>query len=283
MDQNQEKRGYLLEDFRLFHLSDRPVALIEYHYHEFHKILLLFSGTGGYFLEGTHYPLSSGDVVLVGSQALHRPMFSSPYERVILYISPEFLSRVSTPEQDLQTLFSPEAAPVFSLDRHDMETLQKKTLALEQELSSGDYLSGIAARGLLLELLVFLARCRRGSSSPAPTVPGDPRIRNIMAYIGTHLSEDMTIDALAEQFYISKYHMMRLFRKETGMSIHGYILDQRLHLAKALMAENRSATDACYEAGFHSYCAFTRAYKTRFGCSPTGRRRSTGHAEETYE
>ena len=50
-----EKRGYLLENFRLFHLKDREGAKVEYHYHEFCKLLMLRSGSGGYTVDGKRY------------------------------------------------------------------------------------------------------------------------------------------------------------------------------------------------------------------------------------
>ena len=46
-----EKRGYLLEDFRLFHLRSEGGEKVDYHYHEFCKILLLVSGQGSYIVD----------------------------------------------------------------------------------------------------------------------------------------------------------------------------------------------------------------------------------------
>ncbi len=53
MDNGYEKRGYLLEDFRLFHLQDAQGTKIDFHYHEFCKLLLLRSGAGGYNVPST--------------------------------------------------------------------------------------------------------------------------------------------------------------------------------------------------------------------------------------
>ena len=68
MDENYEKRGYLLEDFRLFHLKDDRGTKVDYHYHEFCKIVLLLSGSGSYTVEGRRYLLLPGDIVLVGQE-----------------------------------------------------------------------------------------------------------------------------------------------------------------------------------------------------------------------
>jgi len=85
------KRGYLLENFRLFHLKSKGGTQVEYHYHEFCKILLLLQGSGGYYVDGQRYLLQSGDIVLLDAHSIHRPELDpeAPYERIILYISPE--------------------------------------------------------------------------------------------------------------------------------------------------------------------------------------------------
>ena len=89
-----EKRGYLNEPFRLFHLADDRHEEIAYHYHSFHKIIMLLAGRAGYAIEGERYDLSPGDFVLVGRGSIHRPEVAEDafYERMILYITPQYLA-----------------------------------------------------------------------------------------------------------------------------------------------------------------------------------------------
>ena len=95
--------------------------------------------------------------------------------------------------------------------------------------------------------------------------------QEIMDYLEGNLGEDVDMDALAERFYISKYHMMRLFRRETGTTIHLYITQKRLVKARELIDSGMRATEACYRCGWRSYSSFTRAYGKYFGTTPTGR------------
>ena len=103
-----EKRGYLLENFRLFHLRSQTGEKVDFHYHEFCKILLLVSGQGSYYVEGQRYALRPGDMVLIGSRSVHRPELEEgvPYERIIIYISPDYLQQMSTADSDLMSVFS---------------------------------------------------------------------------------------------------------------------------------------------------------------------------------
>ena len=282
-----QKKGFLTEDYRLFHLRSDRGTRTEFHYHEFCKILMLVSGSGGYTVDGRRYALQSGDIVLIGSHTVHRPEFEpgAAYERIILFISPEFLRRSSTPGCDLGELFCGEKGHVLRPEDSERKRLFSLAAALERELAENDYGREILSAGVLLRLLVQLGRSllRSDVPRPGPMTPGNERIASIVRYLDRHLTEDICIEDLAEQFYLSKYHMRRLFRRETGTTIHGYLTERRLGLAKELMAGGMSATDACFRAGFRSYCSFTRAYGKHFGSTPTGRRDAAALAEETYE
>ena len=54
----------------------------------------------------------------------------------------------------------------------------------------------------------------------------------LLRYINHNLTEDLSIETLARKYYLSKYHMMRKFKEETGYTIHNYIISKRLLLAR---------------------------------------------------
>ena len=277
-------RGYLLDDYRLFHLSDAQGARTDYHYHDFCKLLLLISGSGGYMVEGQRYSLEPGDIVLIGSRCVHRPEFApgAAYERIIIYISPDFLRRQSGAESDLTECFSGRLGHVLRLEERARRRLFALAGRLERELSGADYGRVILSNALLLQLMVELGRSLRSPAAAmsSPVLPENGRVLDILRYLDAHLTEDLSIDQLSERFFISKYHMMRLFRRETGQSIHGYLSDRRLLHARDLIRGGMSATESCFRAGFRSYSSFTRAYAKRFGTTPTGR---SSQQEETFE
>jgi AraC-like DNA-binding protein len=282
---NYEKRGYLYEEFRLFHLRGVQGMRVDYHYHEFCKILLLLSGSGSYWIEGRQYLLQPGDVVFIGDGCPHRPDFSAdtPYERIILYLSPEFLRKNSAPDCDLGTLFA--GGGVLRPSSNGTRKLWQLAEHLETELSAQNFGSVILSHGLLLQLLVEAGRTlRRGDVvQPGKSLPKNGRVRHIMDYIDGHLTEDLSVDTIAEAFFLSKYHMMRLFQDAVGTGVHQYITQRRLELARELISSGISATDACYRSGFGTYSSFTRAYGKHFGTTPTGRRYAAGLQAESPE
>ena len=277
-----EKRGYLLENFRLFHLRTQGDTPVNYHYHEFCKLVLLVSGTGSYTVGSQRYLLQPGDAVLVGSRTVHRPEIDSGcvYERIIIYISPEYLKMQSTADCDLLEVFSGQRGHVI----RDCKRLFSLASELERELSGTGYGRELLSGAALLRLLVRIGREQRREDlePPKPVDPTNPRVLSLMRYMEEHLAEDLDVDALAEQFYVSKFHMMRQFRRETGFTVHAYLQQRRLLHARDLMEKGMRATEACYRSGFRSYSSFTRAYGSFFGTTPTGRA-ATGEQEEDYE
>lgn len=267
------KQGYLLENFRLFHLSSPGGTRTELHYHEFCKLLFLIEGSGGYIVEGQRYALQSGDVVLIPNGAVHRPDLDGdfPYQRVILYISPEYLRRTSTENSDLLSLFSGETGYVLRFGEKSRARLFSLVEALEQDLSSEGFGRDLLSQASLLRLLVELRRRQETEGALDAKLPQDPRIRQILAYIDSNLAEELEVDAIAQRFFLSKYHMMRLFRQETGSTLHLYITQKRLQMARELIQGGMKATQACYQSGFRSYSAFTRACEKHLGTTPTGR------------
>ena len=102
-----EKRGYLNHEFRLFHLRGQMDTPVAYHYHDFHKVLILLNGEADYIVEGRSYHLRPLDIVLVGAHCLHKPVvpYHSRYERIILYLSPECLDAFSCADCALDLCF----------------------------------------------------------------------------------------------------------------------------------------------------------------------------------
>ena len=281
-----QKKGYLLEDYRLFHLRSDSGIRPDYHYHEFAKILLLVSGSGSYVVDGQRYSIRSGDAVLIGSGCVHRPEFEVgvAYERIILYISPEFLQRQSVADCDLSECFSGDHGHVLRTDESQRKRIFQLAADLEKELSGKDYGREILCNSLLLRLLVQLIRgLRKNREQTGLMEPKNDRVLELIRYMDANITEDISIDTLAEQIYLSKYHMMRLFRKETGITVHDYITQRRLLLARDHIRAGLSATDACYRSGWRSYSSFTRAYSKQFGTTPTGRRDTAARKDETYE
>ena len=221
---NLEKTGYLKEDFRLFHINDQTKKDFSYHYHDFHKIIVFISGKVTYHIEGKAYHLKPRDILLVSQGAIHKPEIdpSVPYERYIFWIRDDLSC------QELNTCFQKANDRSFNLVRADsalQERLKDLLPEIEQTLQNKHFGDTVLRNALFIQFMIYINRIflRTSSSPDKKTYSSDTHVEQLLKYINRNLSENLSIDQLANRFFFSKYHMMRKFKNETGYTIHNYI------------------------------------------------------------
>ena len=275
MEKNSAPRGWLDRDFRFVHLRDPRAQEFEYHYHDFDKIVLLIGGKVTYMVEGTAYFLRPGDLLLVGRDQVHRPVIdpSEPYDRIVIWAEEGFLKKHSSPDCPLDQCFRLANRRGFDLMRLDADTrrtLQSLVDRLEQSFREEGFGAALLQESYFLQFLVFVNRIMLDDTTVLDDSTGreDGKIRQIMRYIGEHLDEELSVEQLAGQIYVSKYHFMRRFKAETGVTVHQYVTQKRLFRAAALLRAGVPAVRAAEESGFEDYSTFVRAFKKAFGKTP---------------
>lgn len=102
------------------------------------------------------------------------------------------------------------------------------------------------------------------------------RMQRVLDYIDQHLHDDLDLDALSSVAAYSKYHFHRQFMATFGLSVHRYILLARMKRASYRLAyrDTKSVTAIAMDAGYDAPDAFARAFRQRFGQSPSSFRKS---------
>jgi AraC-like DNA-binding protein len=268
------KQGYLENDFRIFHLCDAKHLEVAYHYHDFAKIMLFIKGNVNYIIEGRSYELKPYDIVLVNAGQLHRPqlMDDAPYERIIIYISSSFMKKYQTDDCDLSRCFK-EAGKghqnVLRIENLEKSSLYAACRNLERSFEDQEFAKELYQRILFLEFMILLNRAILNNHvNSIQNEISNRKIADVIDYISAHLAEELTVDKIAGNFYLSRSYLMHLFKAETGYSLGSYINEKRLLLSKSLIQNGKSVTEACYECGFRDYSTFSRAFKRKFHTTP---------------
>ena len=270
------KRGYLNEDFRLFHLKDSRAQKLDYHYHEFDKLILLLGGKVTYVVEGVTYFLQPWDVLLVQHNMIHKPTIDpvEPYERVVIWLGRDWLEKRSDPGEALDTCFHTVRQRGFHLLRTDgtrrlqyMQSIQQ----LEEALRSDEFGAGRMADTLCQQLLIAVNRDilrSRTATEAQDSYRVDPKMEEILKYITANLETELSVDVLAKRFYLSRYYLMHRFKAVTGYTVHQYISQKRLLRAGELIRAGVPVMKAAEQAGFSEYSTFLRAFRGTFHMSP---------------
>ena len=97
------------------------------------------------------------------------------------------------------------------------------------------------------------------------------RFQNILAYIDTHLGEDLHLDRLSKLAAFSKHHLLRQFGALFGIGIYRYIQLSRLKRASQQLAfrDDQAVIDIALENGYDNPESFSRAFKKNFGQTPS--------------
>lgn len=270
------KRGYLNEGFRLFHLKDSLAQRLDYHYHEFDKLILLLHGKVTYVVEGVTYFLRPWDVLLVQHNLIHKAIIdpSEPYERVVVWLDREWMHSRSDPGELLDTCFDTVRERGFHLLRTGPERRVEYMgliQRLEEALRSTEFGGQRMADTLCQQLLVAVNRdllADRTAQEETDSYRLDPKMEEVLRYIAAHLEQPLSVEALARQFYISRYYLMHRFKAVTGYTVHQYIVQKRLLRAAELIREGAPVMKAAEQTGFSEYSTFLRAFQNTFHMSP---------------
>ena len=271
-----EKTGYLVEPYKIFHIRDCTDREFDFHYHEFYKIIYLVDGKVDYKVEGKTYHLKPHDFVLVGANVIHKPEIDGtiPYERYIVYLSEEFLTEENERGESLKFCFE-EAGRlqnrVVHFEAESYEQLIGCLLRMEETQKQKDeYMGDLLLKSAFLEFMVLFNRnVVRQPKAFITTAAYHEKVIDVITYIQEHLTEDINVDVLAGQCYISKYYLMRQFKEATGYSIHQYINEKRIQAARRMILSGMPASKACYECGFRDYSTFARRFKMIVGRAPS--------------
>ena len=265
------RAGYLRESYHYFHLRDTAGQELDYHFHEFDKLVILLEGRVDYLVEDRSYPLEPWTVLLVRHHTIHKALIdrSQPYERIILYLDRGYFER-AMPAVGLLDCFDEadrRGRHLLRAAAGQLRELQGAIEAYERAAADTRFGADAMCETLIVQLLIHISRLSEAEPARAERSE-DPKLRQLLSFINEHFREELTVDALAELVYMSRYHFMRYFKAQTGTTVHAYIRQKRLVYAARLIREGHSAVKAAELSGYNDYSAFHRAFKASFGISP---------------
>ena len=242
---------------------------------EYYALLFMQSGNGAWIVQEKEYLLTAGDVLLMGPEEV----FQVPQEQnpaacswIVLRIDREFLRKINLAEHDLSMCFDssrPDHGYVLHLDGVNREMLTYLLNLIDRERVSGEYAAEMYCVGGLLQILSILNRLAYAAAREPDTRSGvDSVVYRVLEYINNHYMEDLNLDFLANRFFVSKYHLSRGFTNLVGSSVHQYIIQKRLDMAKQMMSAGIPISEVYQHCGFGDYSNFYRAFRGKYRISP---------------
>lgn len=267
------RQKMLRPDFEIAHKWDTDLKDVKLHHHDFYEVNFLISGDVTYVIESRAYHFQPGQMLIISPRELHQVYIqpdSAPYERYMLWISPALLQSLSSVQTDLRRCFDmnrPHYGNLLHLPPQEQKLIPAMMESLLREQEQPAFGSDLLCQNLLTELMVHINRLAE-DSYPELQNGSDSVVARVIDYINHYYHEPLSLDVLAEHFFVSKYHLSHEFTRQMGIGIYQYIQKKRLLIARQLMNEGHKPTDVYALCGFGDYPAFFRAFRKVYGLSP---------------
>ncbi|MCM1569197.1 MAG: AraC family transcriptional regulator [Roseburia sp.] len=273
-----DERQYMMNDnYEVYEKQGEPLGAISFHYHNFYEIIYVLEGEYSSMIENHTYHLHKGDFLLINQNVMHKYHYRenkhASSKRIILWVTARMLEDLSQGDMDLTACFGGGENCAWHFPVYYEEMLRGYLLKLamseliEGELPGAKQVSDRAYLSLFFVYLNLLCG-RREYLFQDENVVGHPLVEQVNSFVEQHIREGITVDELAEQIHMSKYHFLRKFKELTGLTVHAFIIHKRLIRACELLKEGQSISEVYQNTGFADYSSFLRNFKEAFGVSP---------------
>ena len=268
-------RQYMISnDFELYYYKDLKMKSAGAHKHNYYEFYFFIGGNITMVIEGKRVDLVPGDLVVIPPGVSHCAIINDMnryYERFVLWITMDYCNQLLDLSPDFGYFLKSmqrNSYAFFHFDSVPFNAVQSKIFGVIQELHSERFGSVVKSQMNLNDLIIDINRNIYEANNPVSVVENAGLTQKLLSYIDDHLVEDLNLDVLSTQFYLSKYYISHLFKEQMGVSIHKYIIKKRLNLFKDYVRQEVSINNACLLCGFTDYSTFYRDFKKEFGISP---------------
>lgn len=252
------------------------------HAHSFYEIYYLRKGERVYFLNGKVNTVKSGDMIVINPNDVHRTASSTvpEFERVLINFTHEFIKQHLS--SNLNVLPFQQGSQIIRFPVEKQSQIERTVFEMLKECKHErpgylDY-----TKALLSELLIEIYR-QSFQSSPAIHHPMHEKISEIATYLQQHYNDNVTLQNIAEQFYISPSYLSRTFKKVTGFYFNEYIQAVRMREARRQLIEtDEKILNISVNVGFHSIAHFNKTFKKMSNLTPMQFRKQNKHLSSKH-
>ena len=262
------------KNFELYYYENVLLTGVDAHKHNYYEVLFFVEGNVSMNIENTSYHLKDGDIVIIPPNTFHNIInhdLSIPYRRFVFWLSRPYYRSILNYSNELSYIFDNtknNKQYVYPNDSIGFNSIQSKLFAILDEIHSERYAKDIKIATSIYDLIIQLNRMVLDGIDMKIHRTHTRLFPNIVQYIENHIQEDLTLDTIAETFYVSKFHIAHAFKDKFGISVHKYIIKKRLQMVCDALLNNENITDIFHQYGFKDYSSFYKAFKKEYGCSP---------------
>lgn len=270
-----QTRQHMVSDrYEVYYYQSLQFERVDWHQHDFYEFYLFLEGEVRMEIDGHYHVAAPGDIFLIPPHHPHGMVNLNPdipYRRFVIWLSKNFCDDLAGLSEEYMYLFhlvQDKKVYQYHTDTVSFNELQSKIIRMLEEMQSNNFGKDAQLSLLINDLILHINRMVYADLHPISPSATDSLFDRLLLYIQNNLDEDLSLERLAHEFYVSKYHIAHLFKEKFGMSIHQYITKKRLERCKQALLGDENITDIYESFGFGDYSSFFRAFKKEYGISP---------------
>lgn len=221
-------------------------------------------GRGELVFDGTRYALEAGDCVFIDCRRSysHSTDPENLWELAWIHFQGSIMQGI------YEKYIERGGQPVFRIT--DVGRINEIWQQIFEVAGSADYIRDMKINEGLNSLLTILMNYswNREAQENAKQ-SGKRNLTDVRRFLDEHFAEHITLDKLAEDFYINKFYLTRVFREQYGVTINNYLLQLRITKAKQLLRfTDEKIEEIGFDCGLGAATYFSRAFKQVEGISP---------------
>ncbi len=240
------------------------------HYHDSYEVYLQLEGKRYIFYDNVCYTMERGDLAVFPPFVIHyaQSREADYYERYVLNVREETLNTIlSTRENHM--LLGKLKAGIVRLTEEQTQSLYAHFVRVEEYTEKAGFLAEKLTLSAVLQLLMYVVECKKENvqENKENKIPG--QIIRAINYVNHNYKEDLSLDRIAEEINMSKYHFCRTFKNATGATVAEYLNNVRLTKVHSLLVNSdMSVGEIAGETGFGDTVNLSRNFKKVYGVSP---------------
>lgn len=244
------------------------------HFHTFYELCVVLCPHTTHFLEGKPYELQTFDIIGIAPNVLHRTQYpiGDPCKRLIIQFNlPKCVPGLKNEYQQLLQLFHQEV-PIFRFEPELRSKIYRKLNDIYLLGQKTDPMRDLIVHQTFIELLtlLFLNQNQNQYADVSEMSATEKKIYAITSYIHTHHTEDLSLEYLAQKFFISSCYLSHQFKDVTGFTLTDYVQMTRVRNVQSLLVgTDIPITEAAARCGFTSFSQFNRVFQKHIGMSPS--------------
>ncbi|WP_025680790.1 helix-turn-helix transcriptional regulator [Paenibacillus massiliensis] len=242
------------------------------HFHDSYEIYYLLDGERYYYIHNRLYALQAGDLIVITKNELHRTTNKGPagHERILINFDDRFIRKALDIHQDSQPLL-PNQNFLLRPDSREQEAIREMMSAMLREQVQELSFKLLCQQSLLVQLLILIRRIQAAGHSPIIPERSEKqeRVYEIIEHLNQEYTRRLTLEDIADVFYISSPYLCRIFKETTGFTVIEYLNYVRIRQAQELLRETSwRVTRIAESTGFDSIAHFGRVFKQMTNRTP---------------